>query len=227
MTLPENTLAIHNPLARALGETLSLITNPHDAVETADASVSPSSSLITPAIAEIRQYLMSILFGDEGRAHCPFVKAVENENGYHISASLSAPSFILRSGGLQHDVERMMSAFQQLSPFETHDDQAVDPTVLVRVYTHPDAVNRGFFRKMNGVQHYYRPQFLARGLMFSQMHSFHPPVLDAQRGQRQGLNSPMPIFVTRRMHKHDYVSMRNDDERNVFRRFFPDYKPAA
>lgn len=208
---PEKTLFLPDP--NPYSRTINFVTNP----DIIPRFVRPRESL-DPIMRAIRLYLLSVLIGDGESPHCPFVNSIERGNGYYVDFHRESPDFLLRTGMFEIIVRLLEKEFKRLSPSQTHEGQPMDITSLMAAFTAPSAAqDKHFCRKLSGVQRYYRPQFLKKGLMLSEMHAFHPRT----RHGDTGYSSQIPLLIVRRMHAQDHVFMRTEGERNIFKRFFP------
>lgn len=166
-----------------------------------------------PTIVGIREYLAHLLKGVAGRADCPFVGAIERSNGYHILKDERPPGEI----DLDDVVPRMVGHHSILSPARTHADQQFDPTILMRAFTHPDAMSEEFCSRLDAARDATRLAVMREGRMISQMHPRHPGV----PGKALGFTSPVPMLTMKRMHSQDgRLLAGNPDSKAIYNRFF-------
>jgi hypothetical protein len=196
-----------------------LITNPQHFLDQIEPMMVRLAGEVPDIILRTHQYLHSVLEGNGQRPDCPFVKKIEELNGYYIQTIAGTPSLELLNASI---VPRLIEEFFIHSPFTTRADQDLDPTSLVLAFSDPLANTEGYCTNiLDVIRNVSRLAFLEAGLMVSQMHPFHP------RAQgRKGIDvsgkyqAGVPLLVVRRMHKPDHVFMRTDDERAAYQKFF-------
>lgn len=166
-----------------------------------------------PTVVGIREYLAHLLKGAAGRADCPFVGAIERNNGYHVLKDDRAP------GEIDFDdvVPRMVGHLHVLSPARTYADQQFDPTILMRAFTHPDAMSEEFCSRLDAARDATRLAVMREGRMISQMHPRHPGV----PGKAAGFTSPVPMLTMKRMHRQDgRLLSGNPESKAIYDSFF-------
>lgn len=196
-----------------------LITNP-DRVSDVEGIMQVSSS-VNETLLRTRAYLLSVLNGEEGKPHCPFVKQIENENNYFVATYDQDP----REVNIDAALLNILDEFSYFSPTFTHAGQAVDTTSIVAAFGHPDAMTPEFCSRLDTLRNFTRTKVLKRGLMLSQMHPFHPRDLESQSHSgkivdEEKYKSSIPLLIVRRMHKPDHVFMRTEEEKAIYKSFF-------
>lgn len=171
-------------------------------------------------LARARDYLNQVRKGDGTRPHCPFVQAIEAENGYYVLPFEEHPKEV-DLGGI---IERLEAEFKEVSSRKTTKDQAVDPTTMVAAFGHPRAVSRRFCSGLTDGRNQHRLHFLQQGLMLAHMHPFHSlgsaSTRRAEPGSQPLYVAEIPLLMVRRMHAPDHVFMKTRSEKTAYGQFF-------
>jgi len=196
-----------------------LITNPQHFLDQIEPMMVRLPGEVPDVIRQIHKYLHSVLEGNGQRPDCPFVKMIEELNGYYIQTITGTPSLEVLKTSI---VPGLIREFFSHSPSATRVDQKLDPTSLVLAFSNSLANTEDYCANtLDGTRDVSRLAFLEEGLMVSQMHQFHPRA-QGRKGQDVSgkYQAGVPLLVVRRMHKPDHVFMRTDDERAAYQKFF-------
>ena len=107
-------------------------------------------------IACARKYLYSVAKGYGTKPHCPFVRVVEECNGYYLRQFTQHPDGV----NFGRIVRLLESKFKQISPKETRHDQVFDPTTIVAVFSHLKSNTSEFCSRLDIARDHYRQRFL-------------------------------------------------------------------
>lgn len=175
---------------------------------------------VKEALQRTMLYLRKVLGGEGEKPLCPFVQAIEAQNGYHVTPYAEHPKDL----DLESIVNTLREEFMGISPTRTMRSQPVDTTTVVAAFAHPQAVSRRFCSGVTDIRNQRRVGFLQQGLMLSQMHPFHELGSASTRKIEPGSDplytSEIPLLMVRRMHAPDHVFMKTVAERKAYEQFF-------
>lgn len=175
-------------------------------------------TLVDKTMLRAREYLLQVLHGDGRKPHCPFVRQIEDDNGYFVFTNEEHPKNI----DLPEVVGRLRREFNEISPRKTFEGQPLDPTTVVAAFGHERAMSRRFYGELQNARNQFRLAFLQQGLMLAHMHPFHP--LGSSKGPEKGDKelyvSGIPLLTVRRMHKPDHVFMHTAGEKAAYAQYF-------
>lgn len=174
-----------------------------------------------PTLLRTRTYLASVLEGKAGRPHCPFVRAIEDQNGYFVIPDERTPGDV----DLSSTVDRLVSEFGQLSSLSTQANQSLDVTSVVAAFGHSEAMTPAFCAQLDAARNRTRLEVLRLGLMLSQMHPFHPREAQGQSvsgriTDERKYQAQIPLLIVRRMHAPDRVFIRTAEEKAAYDQYF-------
>ena len=197
-------------MPKAHGKFSRIITNKsaHPAENRAEAN--------DPALEPVLGYV-SYISGSAGKTHCPFVKGIEENNGYFVRvfrkddtmgyAFSAAVSALDSFAGIKNDAEFAMK------------ENGAYQISAIAAFAAPGAQGKHFHSTMQAVDAYFRLTFMERGMMLGIMGPHHQP------GGRKGGTEPLfisqlPLLIVRKMHASDRVFLRNQQEKQAYEKFF-------
>ncbi len=167
-------------------------------------------------VRRIRSYLSHVLIGDGTRPFCPFVRAIEEHNGYffHIFSRPVSESILTAA------IEKLEHAFKQLSPNETYMRQPVDYINVIAAFSHASAMDESSCKMIETARNNARERFLEQGLMLAHMTPHHRLGNRDAEGTEPLYVSQIPVLIVRRMHEPDHVFMKSDREKAIYAGYF-------
>lgn len=173
---------------------------------------------ISPVIDATRSYVHTVLVGDGRKPHCPFVPTIDAAQGYHFIECADAPENI----DLDALIPPLRDTFGRMTPIIRG---TIDTTILIIIFSHPEAQNYTFCSQMRAKRNQHRAHFLAAKQMIADMHPFHPTdssnVL-SDKPATSAYQAGLPLLFVRRMHAADHVFMQTAAEIEAYLEHFPD-----
>lgn len=166
---------------------------------------------------KIREYLLTILSGKNGKTYCPFMPAVEKKNGHYakVYRGIFDENLIIQT------MDEMLKMFKHISPYETSEERRPDMIAILAGFTDEKSKLPESFELMQVVHKKERIRIIDAGFMVAYAHPLHPPV-----DEKQLFTSQIPILVLRRLIREDYIFMRTEEEKSSYHRYFGEARPS-
>lgn len=163
-------------------------------------------------------YLKFVSGAAKGTPYCPFVRAIEDSNGYSVRVfHKSVPSPL--SDYLAQAAELSMEEFLALQAKAVAAGKNPHQLSLVSAFAGKDAGGIRFHTAITTFEPKMKLPFNQNGLMLGIMGPHHAP------GGREGGTEPLfisklPLMIVRKMHKSDQVFMRTPEQKGAYKKFF-------
>lgn len=167
-------------------------------------------------LSKVRSYLSETAAGDERGPSCPFVRALEKENGYFVMSV---------DGDLdRNDLPGVLALLEEeLDRTAGYEPSSRFPTV-VAAFTHPEMLTEKGLEELEAFRKAQRGACLERGLTLAITHPDHP-VSGNEDGSRNPRFDGKPLFVAelpqlllRNLHPKDRVFMHSEESMAQFER---------